>query len=135
MGVGRPKCGLPCSARPILPPPSRSHILLNRTPHLLYNLSVPPPPRATLDAVPLVDLDADDATAPALDHRRRLLTLPADVDAQDVRKQLCWLRPLVALELPCLAGGEDSDDARPVVGLELVGSVDEDEAERARGVD
>ncbi len=34
-----------------------------------------------------------------------------------------------------MAGGEDGDDAVPVVGFELLGGVDEDEAEGAVGVD
>lgn len=50
-------------------------------------------------------------------------------------EQIGGVLPLVALELPGLAGGEDGDDARPVVWLEVVGGFDEDEAERAGGVD
>ena len=47
-------------------------------------------------------------------------------------EQLGRLLPLVALKLPGLARGKDGDDARPVVRLELVGRVDEDEAHRVR---
>lgn len=43
--------------------------------------------------------------------------------------------PLVALELPRLARGEDGDHAVPVVRLELLRRVNKDEAERAVGVD
>lgn len=41
--------------------------------------------------------------------------------------------PLVVLELPHLAGGEDGDDTVPVLGLELLDALDEDEAHGAAG--
>lgn len=44
-------------------------------------------------------------------------------------KEFRWVLPFIAAELPCLAGGEDGHDAVPVIGLELLRSVDEDEAE------
>lgn len=48
-------------------------------------------------------------------------------------EQFLWLPPFIAAELPDLARGEDGDDAVPVVRFELVGGVDEDEAEGAGG--
>lgn len=50
-------------------------------------------------------------------------------------EQLARVGPAVALKLPDLAGGEDGDDALPVVGLEVLGAVDEDEAQRGAGGD
>ena len=50
-------------------------------------------------------------------------------------KEFNRLLPLVAFELPDLAGGEDGDDTRPVLGLELFGGVDEDESDGTCGVD
>lgn len=43
--------------------------------------------------------------------------------------------PLVPLELPRLPRREDSDDTVPVVRFELLGCIDEGEAERAVRVD
>ncbi len=37
--------------------------------------------------------------------------------------------------MPCLTGCEDSDDTVPVIGFELLGGIDEDEAEWAVRVD
>lgn len=48
-----------------------------------------------------------------------------------MRKQITRVLPLITLKLPRLARREDRDDALPVVRLELVGRVDEDEAEGA----
>ena len=50
-------------------------------------------------------------------------------------EELGWVRPFVVLELPGLTRGEDTDDARPIFGLELLGGVDDDEADWAGGVD
>ena len=43
-------------------------------------------------------------------------------------EQLGGRGPLVRLELPRLAGGEDGDEAAPVIRAEVGGAVDEDEA-------
>ena len=43
--------------------------------------------------------------------------------------------PLVGFELPCLPRCEDGDDAGPVVRLELLWGVNQDESEGALGVD
>lgn len=64
-----------------------------------------------------------------------MLAAPADINAQYIAEQVGGVLPLVALELPRLAGGEDGDDAAPVVGLELLRGVDEDEAQGPLGVD
>ena len=50
-------------------------------------------------------------------------------------EQIRRILPLVALELPRLARRQHRDDAVPVVGLELLGRVDDDEAQRAVRVD
>ena len=44
-------------------------------------------------------------------------------------------RPLVVLELPLLTRGEDADDARPVFGLELLGTVYNDKTNWTSCVD
>lgn len=85
--------------------------------------------------IPLLYLCGRDASAPASDRSGDELAAPADVDAQDVAEEVRWILPLVAFELPGLAGGEDGYDAAPVVGFELLWGVDEDEAEGALGVD
>lgn len=73
--------------------------------------------------------------APADDGLGGVLAAPADVDAGDVAEELLRGAPLVVLELPALAGGEDGDDAVPVLGLELLGALHEDEPHRPRGLD
>lgn len=50
-------------------------------------------------------------------------------------KQFLGCLPLVILKLPRLPRREHRDDTRPVLGLELLGRVDDDEADGARGVD
>lgn len=50
-------------------------------------------------------------------------------------KEFRWVLPFVAAELPCLARGENGNDAVPVVRFELLRGVDEDEAESTRRVD
>lgn len=85
--------------------------------------------------IPFLDLGGGDATAPAADGAGDMLAAPANVDAQDVAEEVRGVLPLVALELPGLAGGEDGDEAAPVVRFELLRRVDEDEAQRALRVD
>ena len=85
--------------------------------------------------MPFVDTDADHAPSPSLHAGRHFLASPADVYTQRMFKQIRWIAPLVALELPRLTRGEDCNDAVPVVWLELLWGVDEDESERAVGVD
>ena len=65
-----------------------------------------------------------------LDRLRGLFRTPAYEYARVVRKELCRLRVLVALELPELARGEDGYYSRPIRGLEACGGVDEDEGQR-----
>lgn len=50
-------------------------------------------------------------------------------------EQLHRIIPLVVLKLPRLARRQHRDDAIPVIGFELLGGIDEDEAERAVGID
>ena len=79
--------------------------------------------------VPAVDKEALDSTTPALDLGRHRSSPFAHIDSQHVPKQLLWLAPLVASKLPDLTGCEDGDDAVPIVGLEMLGGVDDDEPE------
>lgn len=50
-------------------------------------------------------------------------------------EELIGVAPLVILKLPRLARGENADDAVPVLRLELLGTLDEDEAQGPRRVD
>lgn len=79
---------------------------------------------------PLVHLRMNDSPSPSFHHSGYILSSPADVDAKDMGEKVAWLRPLVALELPCLARGEYCDNTLPVIWLELVSRVDEYEAHR-----
>ncbi len=124
--------------RGLVPPPSLiSHVPLDHLPDALDDLAVPP--AASVDAVggvlPAVDADVRDAVAPGDDTLGGPLAAPADVYAGDVAEELVRVTPLVTLELPALAGGEDGDDAVPVLGLELLRALDQDEAHRPRRVD
>ena len=119
-------------ARPtILGPTLTPHRLFDRAPDALDDLAVAPASLRTLLGIVFVDLGLDHAAAPALDGGGDLLGSPAKVDPLHHSEELGWVLPLVAFELPELAGGEDSDDALPGVGTELLGGVNEDEAYRA----
>ena len=50
-------------------------------------------------------------------------------------KQIRRILPFVRFELPCLSSREDRDDALPVVGLELLGGIDENETKGTVWVD
>lgn len=84
--------------------------------------------------VPLLDLGAADPAAPAADRGGDILPPPADVDAEHVSEQLGRRLPFVAAELPRLPRGKDSHDPAPVIGFKLLWGVDEDKAQRSRGV-
>lgn len=45
-------------------------------------------------------------------------------------KEVCGVAPFVTLELPSLTGGEDGDNAVPIVGLEVIRRFDENETQR-----
>lgn len=114
----------------ITPPPHRPHSRLNRRPDPLDDFPILPPTSA-LDAlflVPSGDGEGDHAAAPFFDGFGDGIARHADVDADGVLEEFRRMGPLVVLELPCLAGGEDRDEALPVVGLEVGRVVDEDEA-------
>jgi hypothetical protein len=125
----------PSPDEPLLSPSSPPHTLLNARPQPLYDLPIPPPALLPLPCTPLVHAGSFDHASPSSDHLWYSFSVPAQVDAERMREQVRRVRPLVTLKLPCLASCEDRDDALPVIGLELVGCVDEDEAEGALGVD
>lgn len=120
---------------PILTPPPPPHTLLNPIPNPLHNLPIPPPPRDPQLRIPLLHPHGRNPPPPPPHRRRHLLPPPPYINAQRIPKQLGRMLPLVALELPGLPRGKDGDDAGPVVGFELLGGVDDDEAEGAGGVD
>lgn len=113
----------------ILAPPFTPHALLYPIPNPLHDLPIPPPSRRALLWIPLLDLRARDTPAPPPDRLRHILAPPSDIDPQGVLEQIRRVLPLVALELPRLTRGEDAHDAIPVVRFELLGGVDQDEAE------
>jgi len=112
----------------ILTPSSTPHTLLNPIPYPLHNLSIPPPPTNPLLRIPLFDLRARHASPPTLNRTRYVLAPPSHIDTQSILEQVRRILPLVALELPRLPRRKDSNDAIPVVGLELLGGINQDEA-------
>lgn len=82
-----------------------------------------------------VDANVQHTSTPALDCVGEKFVTPADVDTQSMVEELSRLTPLVSLELPSLAGCEDGDDAIPVVGLEVIRRLDENETQGAGGFD
>lgn len=73
--------------------------------------------------------------APIANIIRRGLAAPSNMDTKDVREQFVGVAPLVVFELPRLAGCEDGHHAVPILGLELLGALDQDESHRSYGVD
>lgn len=125
---------------PFLSPPLRPfapHPMLDRPPNLFDDLTIPPPlplPHGRIHLahsplIPTIDLEFPHITAPPKDFRwNRHVPLP-QIYTEDMAEKFLRLAPLVPAELPCLACGEDCYDARPVVGFELVGAVNKNEAE------
>jgi hypothetical protein len=122
-------------ARHTMRPPPSPHTLLDGSPNALDDLSIAPSTLLTLTSSPLLNLYTLDHATPSLDRIRHLFTSPANIDAEGVGKQLRCIGPLVALKLPGLTRCEDGNNPLPIVGLELIGGVDEDEAQRALGID
>lgn len=112
-------------------PASTPHALLNPIPYTLHNLPIPPSSTSPLLRVPLLHLGARYASPPALDGPRDVFSPPANVDTQGVLEQIGRILPFVTLELPSLTCREDGNHTVPVIRFELLGSVDEDEAEGA----
>lgn len=122
--------------RGIESPALASHIHLNRLPNLFHDLLVPEARSVgAVAAAPSIDARRQHPMAPAADALGGLLPAPANKDAERVLEQLVGAAPLVVLELPRLPGGEDGHHAVPVLGLELLGALYEDEAQGAVGVD
>lgn len=97
---------------------------------MLNNLSVKPPPRAvdTLFLIPSRKRKSVDAAAPFSDLRGDMVARHVHVDAGRVAEQFGRVGPFVGFELPCLARGENGDEALPVVWFEVGGAVGENEA-------
>ena len=116
-----------------------SHVTFNGSPYFLHDLPISPAStlsRCLIDRaavcplVPPVYEKASHSAAPSFHLVRDLSSPFADENAQDVAKQLLWLSPLVAPELPYLARGEDSHHPIPVIRLELFRGIDNDETVR-----
>lgn len=114
--------------RDTLRPSPSPHTLLDGSPNALDDLSIAPSTFFTLASIPLLNLHTLDHSTPTLDGIRHLLASPTNINTEGVGKQLGSVGPLVTLKLPGLARGEDGNNSLPVVGLELIWSVDEDEA-------
>ena len=114
------------SRRPTL----RPHALLNSRPNALNRFPIAPSPALLLRAAPLLQPYGLHRPPPPLHRLGQCLALPPHIDAEGVAEQLGGVGPAVRLELPDLAGGEDGDDTRPVVGLEVLGAVNQNEAQR-----
>lgn len=112
-----------------------SHGGLDSTPDLFDGLAVSPSLLSSLTLAICVDTDVQHASTPALDCVGEKLVAPANIDAQSMVEELGGLTPLVTLELPSLTGCEDGDNAIPVVGLEVIGRLDENETQRSGGFD
>lgn len=72
---------------------------------------------------------------PVADIVRRWLAAPSHIDTKNVREQLISVAPLVVLELPCLTRRKNCDHAVPVLGLELLCALDQNEAHGSDRVD
>lgn len=123
------------SSHSIFTPSLSAHTILNRRPYSLHNLSISPPALLTLRWIPLVYRRDFHSASPALHRLWHQLRRESHIDSERVAEEFRRICPLVALELPRLAGCEDCYDARPVVGLEMVELINEDEAQRARRID
>lgn len=77
--------------------------------------------------VPSLNSETLHAPPPSLDLGWNFLATPADVDTGCMFEQLRRRRPFVRLELPRLAGSEDSDESGPVLRFEVGCSVNENE--------
>ena len=112
-----------------------SHGSLDSTPDLFDSLTISPSLLGILAITVCVDANIQYTSTPSLDAIGKKLAAPANVDTQGMVEELGRLTPLVTLELPGLAGREDGDNAVPVVGLEVIRRLDENETQRAGGFD
>lgn len=119
----------------ILLPALEAHVLLHGLPDIFHNLTIAPPCRRPSTRIVFINLRTQYTSSPAFDRLGQVIAAPAHVDAERVAEELRRLLPLVAFKLPDLACGKDGDDARPILGLELFGRLDDDEAHGASGVD
>lgn len=120
---------------PILVPSFCLHRFLNCRPDSLDDFPISPPARRGLMSVPLVNLRARHAATPPSNSSRHIFPSPANIDAKRMSEQVRRRLPLVRLELPTLACCEDCCQSGPVVWLELLRCVDDDETERSLRID
>ena len=78
--------------------------------------------------IPTLNLEPPYAIPPTLDVRWHRCTLFSHIYTQHMREQFLGLAPFVPSKLPCLPCSKHGDDAGPVVGFELLGGIDDDEA-------
>lgn len=109
---------------------SGSHRGLDSTPDLFHSLTVSPSLLSSLALTVRVDTNIQHTSTPTFDGVRQKLITPANVDTQGMAKELRWLTPLIALELPRLTSCKDGDNAIPVIGLEVIRRLDKDESQR-----
>ena len=112
-----------------------SHGGLDSTPDLFDGFTISPSLLGGLAVTVSVNANVQHTSTPTLNSVGKQLVTPTNVDTQSMVEELGRLTPLVALELPGLAGCEDSDNTVPVVGLEVIRRLDENETQRAGGFD
>jgi hypothetical protein len=134
-------CCLVLPYHSFLPPPLSfaSHVAFYSSPEAFDGLSVPPPPAFSCWCIyvspmclliPPFQKEGLDTGTPSLYLTRRILAPLSDIDTKYVPKQLLRFTPLVASKLPDLACSEDRHNAVPIVWLELLRAVHDDEPVR-----
>ena len=124
------------ATRPTLFSPSFApHTLLYPRPYPLYDFPIPPSPLHTETRIPLLHLGAHNAPPPALHRAWYVLSSPTNINTERMPKQVWCILPFVALELPRLPCSKYCNYTVPVIGLELLWGVNEDEAQGTVCVD
>ena len=118
----------------ISPPALISHIILYSLPNPLHNLPIPPSASRPRPGTPFLYLRAQYSSPPSPNRLRHRIPSPPYIHTQCVPKQLSWCLPLVALELPYLSRSKNCHDAGPILGLKLLGRINDDETNGARGI-
>jgi hypothetical protein len=114
----------------IFRPSLMSHVILDSLPNGFNNFSISPSSCAACRRIPFLQSRSKDTPTPSSDGIWQLFASPSHIDAHSIPEQFRRLLPLITLELPHLASCEDSNHARPVFWLELLGCIHDDEPNR-----
>lgn len=123
-----------CGAK-IFCPSFMSHIVLDTFPDCLYYLPVSPSSRAASRRIPFLQIHTKNTPSPTFDGVWWLFASPTYVDTHSIPEQVRWIRPFVALKLPSLPSGKHSYHPGPVLWLELLRSINNDETNSAHWID